>query len=141
MLRSIKTRDYMTTSLVKFTADTELYEAIEALLYHRISGAPVVDEYGKLIGIFSEGDCLKSVLSTTYHEGSGGGGLVGDYMSTQVDTVSPEHGIVEVVELFQQKKRRRMPVVENGRLVGQISRRDIVRAMKDFYAYVPETSA
>ena len=130
----------MTTHLIKFTKDTELHEAIEALLYHRISGAPVVDDHNKLIGIFSEGDCLQSVLSSTYYEGQGGGGRVGDFMSTSVDTVSPEMGIVEVVELFLKNRRRRLPVVENGRLVGQISRRDIVRAMKDFYAYVPEAS-
>lgn len=131
MLRSVKARDYMTTNLVTFHANMDVYEAVEYLLANKISGAPVVDENGALIGMFSESDCLRSTLNATYYEGQGGG-EVHEYMSTRVDTVSPEDDIIEISDYFLKKSRRRLPVVEDGRLIGQISRRDILRAMKDF---------
>lgn len=131
MLRSIKTRDYMTTQLVTFLPDTDVYEAVRYLLKHKISGAPVVDDKGALVGMFSEGDCLRSTLNAAYYDGQGGGS-VGDFMSTSLDTVDPEDSIVEVAEYFVKKNRRRLPVVEEGSLVGQISRRDLLRAMDDF---------
>lgn len=131
MLRSVKARDYMTKNLVTFKPETDVYIAVDYLLAHKISGAPVVDGAGALVGIFSESDCLRSSIQSTYHEGQGGG-AVQDYMTKNVDVVDPEADIISIAELFITKKRRRLPVVERGRLVGQISRRDILRAMKDF---------
>lgn len=132
MLRSVKIRDYMTTNLVTFSAQTDIFEAIDKLLKYSISGAPVVDEAGHIIGMFSESDCLRSALQAGYYEGQAGGGVIGEYMSVQLDTISPEDNIIEVAQLFIAKHRRRLPVVEEGRLIGQVSRRDLLRAMKDF---------
>ena len=72
MLKSIKVRDYMTRHLVTFRSDTDLFTAINRLLEHRISGAPVVDSQGHLIGLLSEGDCLRGILSGAYYESVGG---------------------------------------------------------------------
>ncbi|MNY37082.1 inosine 5'-monophosphate dehydrogenase [compost metagenome] len=124
MLKSIKVRDYMTRHLVTFRSETDLFTAINRLLEHRISGAPVVDSQGHLIGLLSEGDCLRGILSA--------GGDVSAYMTTEVETISPEADIIEVSERFLRGRRRRMPVVEDDRLIGQISRSDVLRAVKEF---------
>lgn len=130
MLRSIKVRDYMATRLITLSPDEEVFHAINTFLENRISGAPVVDDCGELVGILSESDCLKSVLAASYHQEQVG--LVEDFMCTTLETISPEADIVSVAEIFIDKNRRRLPVVEDGKLVGQISRRDLLRAMKDF---------
>ncbi|PPV36514.1 CBS domain-containing protein [Ectopseudomonas oleovorans] len=130
MLKSIKVRDYMTRHLVTFRSDTDLFTAINRLLEHRISGAPVVDSQGHLIGLLSEGDCLRGILSGAYYEAIGG--TVSTYMTTEVETVTPEADIIELSERFLRGRRRRLPVIEHGRLVGQISRSDVLRAVKEF---------
>lgn len=130
MLKSIKVRDYMTRHLVTFRADTDLFTAINRLLEHRISGAPVIDSQGHLIGLLSEGDCLRGILSGAYYEAIGGN--VGTYMTTEVETTSPEADIIEISERFLRGRRRRMPVIEDERLIGQISRSDVLRAVKEF---------
>lgn len=130
MLKSIKVRDYMTRHLVTFRSDTDLFTAINRLLEHRISGAPVVDSQGHLIGLLSEGDCLRGILSGAYYEAVGG--TVSTYMTTEVETVTPEADIIELSERFLRGQRRRLPVIEHGRLVGQTSRHDVLRAVKEF---------
>ncbi|GGC98411.1 CBS domain-containing protein [Halopseudomonas salina] len=130
MLKIVKVHQYMTADLVCFAADTDLAKAIDQLLQHRISGAPVVDERKQLVGILSEGDCLKGVLTGAYFEEAAV--RVGDVMCRTVDTVDVEADIVSVAERFVQTGRRRFPVIDGGKLVGQISRRDILRAVKHF---------
>lgn len=130
MLKSIKVRDYMTRHLVTFRSDTDLFTAINRLLEHRISGAPVIDSQGHLIGLLSEGDCLRGILSGAYYEAIGGN--VSAYMTSDVETISPETDIIEVSERFLRGRLGRMPVIEDGRLVGQISRHDVLRAVKEF---------
>lgn len=129
MLKSIKVRDYMAQHLLTFRPEMDLFTAIDLLLEHRISGAPVVDAQGYLVGLLSEGDCLRGILAGAYHEAIGG--QVGGYMVSEVETLSPEADIVDVAERFLQG-RRLMPVVEQGRLIGQISRHDLLRAVKEF---------
>ncbi|MFI8744701.1 CBS domain-containing protein [Pseudomonas sp. NPDC077186] len=130
MLKSIKVRDYMTRHLVTFRSDTDLFTAINRLLEHRISAAPVVDSQGHLIGLLSEGDCLRGILSGAYYEAIGGN--VNAYMTAEVETISPEADIIELSERFLRGRRRRLPVVEDGHLIGQISRHDVLRAVKEF---------
>ena len=83
MLKSIKVRDYMTRNLVTFRPEMNLFTAINRLLEHRISGAPVVDGQGHLVGLLSEGDCLRGILSGAYYESAGGD--VSAYMTTEVE--------------------------------------------------------
>ncbi len=130
MLKSVKVRDYMTRHLVTFRSDTDLFTAINRLLEHRISGAPVVDSQGHLIGLLSEGDCLRGILSGAYYEAIGGN--VSGFMNTEVETISPEVDIIEVSQRFLRGRLGRLPVVESGRLIGQISRSDVLRAVKEF---------
>lgn len=130
MFKSIKVRDYMTRDLVTFNEHMDLFKAIDQLLAHRISGAPVIDAAGHLVGLLSESDCLRSILSGSYFEEVGGS--VGSVMSVVVETIDADADIVKAAEHFIQKGRRRLPVVDEGRLVGQISRRDILRAVKAY---------
>lgn len=131
MLRSVKVEDYMATGLVSFRPETDLFEAINDLLNYKISGAPVTTESGDLVGIISEVDCLKAILTLTYHEEEFGG-QVKDCMTTGVETVGYDEDIVDVAKIFIEQGRRRLPVVKDGKLVGQISRSDILRAVEVF---------
>ncbi len=129
-MRSVKVADYMSRKLVTFRPETSVLEAMSALLEHKISGAPVVDAEGNLVGILSEVDVMAIVIQDSYYNESAG--IVADYMQSRVDTVEPECDIYALAERFHQEHRRRYPVVKNGKLVGQISRRDVLRAARDF---------
>ncbi|HDZ57310.1 MAG TPA: CBS domain-containing protein [Pseudomonas xinjiangensis] len=131
MLKIVKVRDYMSTDLICLAPDIELASAIDTLLMHKISGAPVVDSKKKLIGMLSESDCLKGILTGSYFEESGTT-LVASVMSPAADTIDADADIIKAAEYFIEKGRRRLPVLENGVLVGQISRRDVLRAVKLF---------
>lgn len=127
MIQPIAVKDYMSASLVTFPPDMDVMNAIDVLVKNRISGAPVVDERGNLIGLLSEKDCMKVAIQAGYYEELGG--RVEDYMTKQVVTVEAEASVLEVAKLFMEKGPRRYPVVEDNRLVGQISRRDVLRSL------------
>lgn len=129
-MKSVKVGDYMAKRLVTFTPQTNVFAAMKTLLEKEISGAPVVDEAGNLVGVLSEVDILRVIVQGSYHDDMGG--VVGDYMHGEVESVSPELDIYTLAGLFIEKRRRRYPVVDDGRLVGQISRRDVLKAVQDF---------
>ena len=130
MFRSIRISDYMTESLITVTPATDLLAAVDKLIKHRISGMPVVDN-GQLVGMVSEHDCLSGILKGTYQGEVGG--KVSEVMSQQVDTVSLDTDVVAVAETLMRQGRRRLPVVDqSGKLVGQISRCDILRAVRAY---------
>ena len=120
-------KDFMTGKLVTFRPDMDILDAIHTLLEHRISGAPVVDDHGNLVGMLSEIDCMKVVLTSVYHGEPGG--PVSDLMVREVRTVDAGMSIADVAELFLKSGYRRYPVLKDNRLVGQISRRDVLRAL------------
>ena len=122
-------KDFMARELVTASPEMEAYEAILLLLKHQISGMPVVDEDGKLVGILSERDCLKTLVNAQYYELPTA--LVKDLMSTEPVTVNASASILEIADLFLGNKFRRLPVLEDGQLVGQISRRDVLRAIRE----------
>jgi predicted transcriptional regulator len=129
-MRSVKVADYMSRKLITFSPGTSVVEAMGVLLDKKISGAPVVDEGGALVGVLSEVDVMAVVIQDSYYNEEAG--IVADYMKRQVDTVEPECDIYSLAERFHQEHRRRYPVVKNGKLLGQISRRDVLRAARDF---------
>ncbi len=126
-LKSCLVRDYMAGSLVTFKPDMDVMDAIHALVRHRIAGAPVVNDQGELVGMLSEFDCTKVALNAGYY--GDWGGPVSDYMSREVDTVDAEMNIIDLAQKFQESGYRRFPVLHGNRLVGQISRRDVLRAL------------
>ena len=128
MLKSIKVSDYMAASLVTFNPDMEMRLAISLLVEKRISGAPVVDDHGNLVGVLSEQDCMKVALSAGYFDDYAG--QVKDYMSSEVTTIDADTSILTLAQLFIDSPFRRYPVMQNNRLVGQVSRRDVLRALE-----------
>lgn len=129
MLHKILVKDYMTRNLVTLQPDNEVLHAVHTMVEHSISGAPVVDKDGKLVGMLTEKDCMQVILEAAYY--SEYGGLVSEYMSSDVETINAEDSIVEVAERFLNKRYHRYPVMDNNRLVGQISRGDVIRALGD----------
>ncbi len=129
MTKERPVRDFMTPNLVTVTPDMELRDAVKVLLDHRISGVPVVDDEGVLIGMLSEQDCLPALVEATRHRGSVGPVL--EYMSTTLVTVLDSISLDEVVTRFMEESRKRFPVLnDEGALVGQVSRSDVLRAME-----------
>lgn len=122
---------YMVTDLVTFKADDEIGHVIETLMNRRISGAPVMNEHRELIGMISEQDCLRVLIDSVYYNQPMSKHLVKDYMTTNVITVDVREDIVDVANKFLTLKFRRFPVVENGIVRGQVSKRDILRAAKN----------
>ena len=122
-----RVRDYMSRKLVTLTPQTEINRAMHILLDERISGAPVVDEHGWLVGVLSKKDCLKAALHAAYWRDWGE--TVADYMSKDVKTLTADMDIVAAAEAVLASPFRRFPVMEEGRLVGQVSRADILRAL------------
>ncbi len=120
--------------LITFSPDQTIQEAIDVIIEKRISGAPVLDNNGKLVGMLSEKDCLKIIVDQAYHNLPIESKKVADYMTADVRTVPPDSDVVDAANQFLHSPIRRMPVVDNGVLKGQISRRDILRAAKNFKA-------
>ncbi|MHA1549008.1 MAG: CBS domain-containing protein [Alphaproteobacteria bacterium] len=124
-------RRYMARRLVKLTATMEINRAVAILLEADVSGAPVVDDDERLVGVLSMKDCLSAALHASYHQEWGG--TVADYMSSAVETLDADTDIVKAAEFFINSVYRRFPVLEHGRLVGQVSRRDILRALSELW--------
>ena len=129
--RSMQVRDYLTTSLVTLDPETDILHAAHTLIDNGISGAPVVDKSGKLIGILTERDVLASAVQAYYHGTRGG--LVSEHMIVDPKTVAPDDSLMDVARLFIDQRYHRYPVVEDGRLIGMISRSDLMRALGEYY--------
>ena len=123
-----KARDYMARNLIVLTPDMEVMHAVGIFVARQISGAPVLDHHGNLVGMLSEKDCMRIALAAGYY--GEWGGRVAEYMHSPVATIDADMPIVEVAQLFAEREYRRYPVTEDARLVGQISRSDVLRALQ-----------
>ncbi|HEY7973430.1 MAG TPA: CBS domain-containing protein [Xanthobacteraceae bacterium] len=139
----MRVEDFMTRRVVTITPDTTLLAAAKLMLEHRVGGLPVLDASGRMIGVFSESDLLRE----EGEEGSpwlqmmvGPDGKpaepprldarkVGDVMTRQLITIAPGASIAQACRLLHEHRLRRLPVVENDKLVGMIARADLVRAV------------
>jgi CBS domain-containing protein len=139
--------EIMTRNVVTLTRGTPIREAIRLMLDHRISGLPVVDAAGKVEGILTEGDLLRRGEIATERRrwpwldfllGSGRaaseyvrthGRICEQLMSRDVITVTPDTPLAEIVELMERRRIKRLPVIENGVLVGIVSRPDLLTAV------------
>ena len=120
--------DVMTTQLVLFTPKQSIHEVMQSFIKYRISGGPVVDHKGILIGVISEADCMKEISDSRYFNMPILDKSVGHFMTEKVDTIESNMNIFDAAAKFSKSSRRRYPVLEKGRLVGQVSRKDIVIA-------------
>jgi CBS domain-containing protein len=124
----LKVRDYMTTNLITFRPDQPIQEVVEAIIKHKISGGPVVNGRQELVGIISEGDCLKQLSESRYYNMPLEHDNVEKRMARDVETIDGNMDIFDAANKFLNSKRRRFPIVEKGKLVGQISQKDILKA-------------
>lgn len=140
--------DIMTAPVVSITPDSTVYHAAKLLTDNRISGMPVVDENLDVIGVVSEGDLLRRIETGTQQQGrtwlaeflaptrqlaveylKEHSILVRDVMSTPAVTVDAAAPLTEVAELLGRRHVKRLPVLRDGRLVGIVSRANLVRAL------------
>jgi CBS domain-containing protein len=124
----IKVSDYMTTNLITFSPEQSIYEVIDMLIKHRISGAPVTNSKGELVGMISESDCVKRISDSRYYNMPMDDDRVEKLMTKNVDIIDGNLNVLDAASKFLEAKRRRFPIVENGKLVGQISLKDILKA-------------
>ena len=127
MLPSISAREYMSDITHTVKCDSNIMDAIKLLIEHKISGLSVIDDDNNLLGVISEVDCLRAILDGSYYGEVGGN--VSDYMTANVQSVSMDMTIIDIAKKILDNNRRRMPVVENGKLKGQFSIRSILSAI------------
>ena len=127
MLHSLNVGDYMTRSIMSFHPGQNVIAAAKILSDRGFSGAPVVDDRGNLVGILSDTDCIRAMIK--YGFDPDWRGLVSEFMSPDVSTVSIDDSILDVAQRFTEKRFRRYPVMEDNRVVGVVSRIDVLRAL------------
>ncbi|MDB4015263.1 CBS domain-containing protein [Flavobacteriaceae bacterium] len=125
---TVLVKDIMTKNLVLFTVEQSIHEVMNSFIKNKISGGPVVDDRGKLIGVISEADCMKEVSDSRYFNMPILDKSVGHFMTKEVETLLASMTLFDAASRFHETSRRRFPVLDNNKLVGQISRKDIVIA-------------
>ena len=120
--------DYMTKKLVTFTPEQSILHVMELFTKYNISGGPVLDDNGFLVGIISEADCMKQISESRYFNQPILDKSVESFMTKNVETIPSDMSIFDAAGVFVKHNRRRLPVMKDGLLIGQISRKDIVVA-------------
>ena len=131
MPSSLTVRDLMETTYITLRPDMPVTEAVTVLMEQRVTGAPVVDEDDRVLGLLAERECLRSLLTGAYDRMPAG--IVSDFMLKEFVSVPPDMGVFELAELMVKEVIRRFMVVEDGKLVGQITRRDLLRGIKRYW--------
>ena len=122
----ILARDIMVTKLITVRPNMDLRDAAKLLVKNKISGAPVVDEEVNLLGLLTEKDLMTALIDAIYDELPST--EVRAYMEPNPHTITEELDLLSIAQIFQTHPYRRIPVLQGRRLVGQISRRDVIRA-------------
>jgi len=151
----MKAKDIMSIQVVTAAPDATVQEIARRLLQHQISAVPVVDEQGRVVGMVSEGDLVRrveagtekrrswwlrmlvdpAVLSTDYVKSHARHAR--DVMTTDVITVTPDTPVAEIAELLEKRHIKRVPVVRDGKLVGIVSRANLLHALVAMRAFTP----
>lgn len=128
-------KEIMTTKLITLKPDTDVFDGIATLIKNKVSGAPVVDDDNNLLGIFSEQSCLEVLIDAAYE------GLptnqIKAFMNPTPETISEDTGLLTMAQIFINKRTRRLPVLRDGKVVGQVSRRDLIRAAASIHKSQP----
>jgi CBS domain-containing protein len=130
-INAFRVSDFMSRNLITFQPEQTVEEVIQSLIKHKISGGPVVNANNELVGIISEGDCLKNISESRYHNLPMEQHTVATRMAKNVETIDGNMNVFDAANKFLESKIRRFPIVENGKLVGQISQKDILKAALD----------
>lgn len=127
-IQNILVKDYMSKDVITFRKSDSIYYVMQELLNNKISGAPIVNKYGKLVGIISETDIMKNIVDSQYYNMPISKTTVSKYMKKSVDCISPNETIFGAASEFIKLKRKRFPVMISDKIVGIISRVDIISA-------------
>ncbi|MFT5238535.1 MAG: CBS domain-containing protein [Flavobacteriaceae bacterium] len=127
-IENITVADYMTRKLITFRPDQSVLEVMSILIKKKISGGPVVNDKFELVGIISEGDCMKQISESRYYNLPMENIKVEEYMAKNVETLDGNMNVFDAANKFLESKHRRFPIVENGKLAGQISQKDVLKA-------------
>jgi len=154
----MKTRDIMTPKVVSVSPDASILEAIRLMLENRISGLPVLDPQGKLVGVVTEGDFLRRAETGTQRKRSRWieffmsqgrraeeyvhthGRKVSEVMTPDPVTITEDTALEQVVSLMEQRRVKRLPVVREGRVVGIVSRANLLRALASIAHELPASA-
>jgi len=128
VVKNILVRDIMTKNLILFRPKDSIHDVMKSFIKYKISGGPVVNKYGDLMGIISEADCMKEISESRYFNMPILDKSVYHFMTKDVETIEANTSVFDAASTFFTSKRRRLPVLDKKRLVGQISRKDIVIA-------------
>lgn len=136
MMTTIQASDFMVTRLTTLSPDMDVHDAIHLLLKRRISGAPVIGPKGEYLGVFSERCSMQVILDAAYEQLPSN--HVGAFMDRDAMTITPDTQLLSIAQAFLLTNRRRLPVVgEDGQLLGQVSRRDVLKAAVDSLKTAP----
>ncbi len=119
-------KDIMTDQVFVVSPEATIDEAISLLLDHRVSGLPVVDRDHLLLGVITEFDIIDLVYKADIEES-----LVADYMTKEVSSLDVEASLDEAANIFCNNSIRRVPIVREGRLVGVLSRHDLINFVRE----------
>ena len=121
--------EMMTRTEATLSPDVDIYRAMRQLLKSKLTGVPVVDDTGVLVGMLTERDCLKVIVGGAL-DGLPAG-KVSDYMNTPAESIGPTAGLYDIVHIFLTRAYRKLPVIDDtGRVIGQVSRRDTLVAFE-----------
>ncbi|AAO10451.1 CBS domain-containing protein [Vibrio vulnificus] len=126
-MNSLKVKDYMTLQAVTFTVDMSLSAALNKVMKSVVMGGPVINEKEEVIGFLSEQDLLDKLVKASYH--CQDSYTVGECMHSDVLSVSSDMSIIELADMMKVGKPKMYPVVDNKKLVGVITRRDVLKAI------------
>lgn len=132
-------KDVMVTNLVTLSPDMDVFDAISLLLRHRISGAPVIDSAGNYLGVFSERCSMSVLLKAAYEQLPTSD--VQAFMDADAPTIEEETDLLTIAHDFFYTQSRRFPVLRDGKVVGQVSRRDVLRAVHQMTEVAPTREA
>ncbi|MGB3917975.1 CBS domain-containing protein [Thiothrix litoralis] len=125
---SLSVRDYMSNRLATLNEKQDMREAVKIFTERNLFGGAVVDNLGNLVGILSVTDCIDVALRSGYH--SGWRGTVGERMSRDIRTVDADENILDVAKMFMDDHYRRYPVLDDNRVIGVITRLDVLKALR-----------
>jgi len=123
--------DCMRRNPLTIHQDANLVQAIETIVEYKLTGLTVTDESGNAVGILSELDCIQAVLTALYNDGDPELTLVSEAMRSDLLTCNPGDCIIEVAQSMMSTRQRRRPVLEDGKLVGQVSSSNILWALME----------
>jgi len=151
--------DVMTRNVISVAPDMTVLQAARLMLQHHISGLPVIDKAGKLIGVLSEGDFLRRQETRTERRRSrwleflmgpgrtaaeythSHGSKVSEVMTGDVRTVSEDTSLEDIVELMERYRIKRVPVLRGSEVVGIVTRSNLMHAMVSLVRKAPPTAA